>query len=188
MSDSMDTSIVSAGAQQPALHDSADSGAEVAPGGDGGASGNVEPIQMHPAMAVFEQVVENHRVIADATKSNESLIKALQKEMKKVCKKRRKPSGTPSNLMKPIPLSDDLCDFLSQDRGAKLPRGQVTSKVNNYAIKNKLKKEGNGRIIVVDRPLAKLLGLSVGDEVTIFQVPTHLKNQNHYVKEEPTPA
>lgn len=175
----MDTSLMSAGAaseQQPMLNDTADSGA--------GAAGSGEPVEIHPAMAVFEQVVENHRIIAEATKSNESLIKALRKEMKKVCKKRRKASGTPSNLMKPIALSDELCDFLSQDRGSKLTRGQVTSMVNKYASDKNLKKEGNGRIIVVDQPLAGLLGLSLGDEVQIFRVPTHLKTQNHYVKEE----
>ena len=179
MADSMDTSLMSADAsqpQQPMLNDTADSVAAATGGG--------EPVDLHPAMAIFEQVVENHRVIAEATKSNESLIKALRKEMKKVCKKRRKSSGTPSNLMKPISLSDELCDFLGKDRGSKLTRGQVTSMVNTYASHKNLKKEGNGRIIVLDQPLAGLLGLTLGDEVQIFRVPTHLKTQNHYIKEQ----
>lgn len=179
MADSMDTSLLTADSpsQPPLLNDTADSGAAAATGGG-------EPIEVHPAMAVFEQIVDNHRIIAEATKANESLIKALRKEMKKVCKKRRKSSGTPSNLMKPIPLSDELCDFLGKDRGSKFTRGQVTSMVNAYAKNNNLKKDDNGRIIVLDQPLAGLLGLSLGEEVQIFRVPTHLKNQNHYIKEE----
>lgn len=170
MADSMDTSVISAGAPP---EDTAQSAGE-----------STAPVEVHPAMAIFEQMVENHRIIAEATKSNEALIKAMRKEMKKVCKRRRKASGAPSNLMKPIALSDDLCDFLGRDRGSRLTRGQVTSLVNAYATDKSLKKEGNGRIIVLDAPLAALLGLAAGDEVQIFRVPTHLKTQNHYVKEE----
>lgn len=172
----MDTSLVSADAQthqKPILSDTADSSAGVAPGDD-----------VHPAIAIFEQMAENNRIASEAAKANESLSKALRKELKKTCKKRRKPSGTPSNLTKPIPLSDELCDFLKQERGTRLPRGQVTSMVNKYATDHDLKKEGNGRIIVVDGALAGLLGLALGDEVQIFRVPTHLKTQNHYIKEE----
>jgi hypothetical protein len=137
------------------------------------------------AVSMFEQIAENHRVIAEATKSNEALIKGLRKELKKICKRRRRAaSGSPSNLMKPIALSDALCDFLEKPRGCKLTRGQVTSMVNTYASNNGLKKAGNGRVIVLNGPLGDLLGLPPGEEVQIFRVPTHLKIQNHYLKEE----
>lgn len=143
--------------------------------------------EAHPVMEKFEQLVEAHRAIADQAKSMEATLKTLRKDMKKLCKKRRKPSGTPSNLMKPIPLSDELCEFLGQPRGSKLTRGQVTSMVNEYAKTNNLKKPDNGRIILIDQPLATLLGLTSGAEVQIFKVPTHLKDRNHYINDKETP-
>ena len=137
----------------------------------------------HPAMEKFEQLVEAHRAITEQVKAMASAIKSLSKDMRKLCKKRRKPSGTPSNLTKPIPLSDELCAFLRRDRGTRLSRGQVTSLVNEYANSNGLKDPGNGRVIVLDQPLAALLGLSAGEQVQIFSVPTHLKARGHYLKD-----
>lgn len=149
---------------------------------DTATSGGQPEVETHPAMDKFEQLVEAHKIISEQAKTMDSVIKALRKDMKKICKKRRKSSGTPSNLMKPVALSDELCRFLGQEVGCKMTRGQVTSLVNEYAKTNNLKNPDNRRFIILDQPLAGLLGLSEGEEVQIFRVPTYLKNRNHYIK------
>lgn len=151
---------------------------------NGDTAASAPEVELHPAMEKFEQLVEAHKAISEQAKAMDSVIKSLRKDLKKVCKKRRKASGTPSNLMKPISLSDELCRFLGKDTGSKMTRGQVTSLVNEYAKDKELKNPDNRRIIILDQPLAALLGLSQGEEVQIFRVPTHLKTQGHYVKEE----
>ena len=139
---------------------------------------------VHPAVATFERVAETHRQILELAKTMEASIKTLRKELKKSCKKRRRTTGAPSNLMKPVKLSDELCDFLETERGTLMTRGRVTSLINSYATEKGLKKPENKRIIVVDKALAALLGVELSEEVQIFRVPKHLKLRNHYIKAE----
>ena len=136
----------------------------------------------HPAMEILGHIQDAHKEILDRAKAVDVLYKSLRKEMKKVCKKRRRASGAPSNLMRPIELSAELSAFLGKEPGCMMTRGQVTSAINNYATSKSIKKQNNGRVIILDLPLAALLGLVVGTEVQIFHVQTHLKTQNHYVK------
>jgi chromatin remodeling complex protein RSC6 len=136
----------------------------------------------HPAMQLLTQMHDAHRELIDRAKVVDGMYKSLRKEMKRVCKKRRRTSGAPSNLMRPIELSAELSAFLGHGPGCKMTRGQVTSAINNYATTNSLKKQNNGRVIIVNPPLAALLGLEVGTEVQIFHVQTHLKARNHYLK------
>lgn len=145
-------------------------------------AGAVEAAE-HPAMELLNSIQSANKEVADRAKATDGMLKALRKDMKKLCKKRRRASGAPSNLMRPIELSPELCSFLGKDAGSKMTRGQVTSAINNYATEKNIKKQHNGRVIVVDPPLAGLLGLAVGEEVQIFHVQTHLKTKNHYVKD-----
>lgn len=127
--------------------------------------------------------------VLEKVKIMQATLKAItkDKDLKKMCKKRKKMSGAPSNLMKPIRISDELCSFLGIDAGARVTRGQVTSMINNYACSHQLKKQGNGRVIVIDAGLSTLLGLAVGDEVGVFNLPSHLKKRNHYLAEDASP-
>lgn len=134
----------------------------------------------NPTMLAFEELHANMKTFLDSAKTMETEMRGLKKQLKKALKKRRRTSGTPSNLMKPVKLGDALCKFLGKDKGTEMTRGAVTSAVNKYAIEAGIKKEGNGRIIVVNKPLGKLLGLGEGEEVQIFHVQTYLKKMNHY--------
>ena len=146
---------------------------------DTAATAAAEP---HPAAAKFAAIGEKLSELEGLAKAATALHRQLGKDMKKLCKKRRKSPGTPSNLMKPVALSPELCKFMGQPAGSSMTRGQVTKLINDYANGKSLKKPGNGRVIILDAPLASLLGLSKGNEVKHFSVQTHLKARNHYLK------
>lgn len=141
---------------------------------------------VHPMLEKLEQLALAATEVIEKAKIMQATIKSLakDKDVKKVCKKRKKAPGAPSNLMKPIRISDELCSFLGLDAGTRITRGQVTSLINSYASSKQLKKQGNGRVIVVDAGLSSLLGLPVGEEVGVFNLPSHLKKRDHYILDE----
>lgn len=135
--------------------------------------------ECHPTMAKFESVAKHVRELSELGKTLEACIRSLGKDMKKICKKRRKTNGSPSNLLKPIAISNDLADIFGKPRGTLMPRGHITSAMNKYAIDNGIKKPGDGRIIVVNEVLSKILNLPVGSDIRIFKVAGQLAVSGH---------
>ena len=122
-------------------------------------------------------------ILAAKQKETSAAVKemeALLKKIKKTTKRRRNTGKQVTNLMHPVNMSDELCEFLELDHGSAMSRGKITSLLNDYAKKNEMKKEGNGRIIVVDDKLGKLLGMDAKQEVQVIQLQTFLKNKSHF--------
>jgi len=90
------------------------------------------------------------------------------------------PSELPSGFMKQTLISDELAIFLGESAGTKMSRYDVSKKMNTYINDNGLKASENGRKINPDEKLRKLLGISIDDELTYFNLQKYMKH--HFIK------
>ena len=111
------------------------------------------------------------------------LEKTISREIKAAQKGRRRRSPNarqPSGFRKPAHITDDLAIFLGKERGAEMARTDVSKEIHKYIKDHKLQDSGNGRNIVPDAALAKLLGVKKDDKLTYFNLQKFLKI--HFLK------
>jgi len=104
-----------------------------------------------------------------------TLEKNVSKELRvldKINAKKNKNKGNraPSGFVKPTKISNELADFLGRDRGCLMARTDVTKQMTAYIRKNSLQDKDNGRIILPDPKLKKLLKLADTDALTYFNL------------------
>jgi chromatin remodeling complex protein RSC6 len=107
---------------------------------------------------------------------SEREIRAAQKAGRKRKNTNRKPSG----FVKPTLISTELASFLGKPKGTEMARTEVTREINQYIRENNLKDPENGRRILADSKLRKLLKLGKGDELTYFNLQRYIKH--HFAK------
>ncbi len=95
--------------------------------------------------------------------------KQVTREMRildKMNARRNKNKGNraPSGFVKPTKISDDLAAFLGKDSGTLMARTDVTKQITAYVRANGLQDKTNGRLILADEKLKKLLNY---DEKTV---------------------
>lgn len=105
--------------------------------------------------------------------------KSVSKEMKqldKVYSKKKKNKGTraPSGFVKPTKISDELAKFLSKESGVMMARTDVTKEMTSYIRENKLQDKDNGRKIIPDEKLSKLLNIDSSIELTYFNLQKYM--------------
>jgi chromatin remodeling complex protein RSC6 len=90
-------------------------------------------------------------------------------------KKRRKNiNRQPSGFVKPTLISNELAAFLGKSAGSEMARTEVTREINAYIRDNKLQDKANGRRILPDAKLKKLLKLKDSDELTYFNLQRYM--------------
>ena len=116
-------------------------------------------------------------------------VRALQKradrELKqahKASKKRARRTGNraPSGFVKPTKISSELASFLGKPKGTEMARTEVTREINSYIRAHKLQDPANGRRILADAKLRKLLKLKKDDELTYFNLQRYMSP--HFAK------
>jgi chromatin remodeling complex protein RSC6 len=105
-------------------------------------------------------------------------VKAAQKANAK--KKRRQGTRTPSGFVKPTLISAELAKFLDKPDGTLMARTEVTKQINCYIKAHKLQDPKNGRIILPDATLGKLLKITKGEELTFFNLQKYMSP--HFAK------
>ena len=96
--------------------------------------------------------------------------KAAVKEVKK----RKMSNRAPSGFLKPTAISNELADFVGKPYGSEMARREVTLFLNQYIREHNLQNPQNGRIILADEKLRKLLKLEPTTELTYFNLQTHM--------------
>jgi chromatin remodeling complex protein RSC6 len=113
-----------------------------------------------------------------------ALEKVVSKELKAAQKasRKRKTSGNrqPSGFIKPTLISNELAEFLGKPHGSELARTEVSREINAYIRNNLLQDKTNGRKIIPDAKLGKLLQMNKDDELTFFNLQRYMKH--HFVK------
>ena len=120
-------------------------------------------------------------------------VTALTKLVRKIRTHQEDPTGekvkerTKNNgFNRPMKISADLKEFLGIEEDT-MSRSAVTRKINEYVKTNGLKHPDNGRILILDEKLTKLLKPPEGVQVTYLNVQKYLSP--HYTKiEEPQEA
>ena len=147
-----------------------------------------------PEVAVLESVTKLQEfgakiqqltgIIAALKQDFKTLDKVVNREVKTLQKnsKKRKPNGNrqPSGFVKPTLISKDLAKFLGKENGVEMARTEVSKEINQYIRTNSLQDKDNGRIILADAKLKKLLNLNDTDELTYFNLQRYMKH--HFIK------
>lgn len=140
----------------------------------------VEETSVIETFGVFSKKLQSW--LAEGTalrKEFAALEKATSRELKaakKASGKRKAKSGnrSPSGFIKPTLVSDELASFLGKPKGAEMARTDVTREINKYIRAHNLQDKENGRRIIPDAALAKLLKLNKSDELTYFNLQRYM--------------
>lgn len=90
-------------------------------------------------------------------------------------KNKNKGNRAPSGFVKPTKISDELATFLGKEPGTLMARTDVTKQITAYIRSNSLQDKANGRLILADEKLKKLLNY---DEKTVADPSQHLSYFN----------
>ena len=134
---------------------------------------------------VLGQLTSLRSQLTNITGQVRALQKRADRELRaahKANKKRSTKSGTraPSGFVKPTNISKELAAFLGKEHGTEMARTQVTREINTYIRAHKLQDPKNGRRILADAKLRKLLKLSKEDELTYFNLQRYMSP--HFAK------
>ena len=113
-----------------------------------------------------------------------ALSKRTDRELKQASKqgrkKRKSGNRAPSGFVKPTKISLELAGFLGKPKGTEMARTEVTREINSYIRAHKLQDPKNGRRILADAKLRKLLKLKKDDELTYFNLQRYMSP--HFAK------
>lgn len=102
------------------------------------------------------------------------LSKRTDRELKAARKAGRKKKRTgnrqPSGFVKPTKISNELALFLGKPKDSEMARTDVTREINKYIRAHNLQDPKNGRHILADAKLKKLLKLKKDDDLTYFNL------------------
>ena len=140
----------------------------------------------------LEVIAQLKRNVDDAVRKLTNELKILKKQVAKDMKSRAKGRGARaarqskdgaqrplSGFTAPTNLSEELCKFLGKPAGTMMARTEVTKELNQYIKANKL---NNGRDIMPNTELAKLLRSKNTDTVTYFNLQRFMKP--HFAKKD----
>lgn len=114
-------------------------------------------------------------------------LRELKAALKQCRKGKRKASNRkPSGFVKPTEISSQLATFLGKPIGTAMARTEVTKEINAYIREHKLQDPKNGRHILPNTPLKKLLNLAKTDELTYFNLQRFMSP--HFAKGGSAPA
>jgi chromatin remodeling complex protein RSC6 len=113
-------------------------------------------------------------------KRSDRELKIAQKASKKA--KRKVGNRAPSGFVKPTKISLELATFLGKEKGTEMARTEVTREINGYIRLHNLQDPKNGRIILADESLRKLLKLGDKDELTYFNLQRYMSP--HFAKKD----
>ena len=127
--------------------------------------------------ALRSQLTSVTSQVRQLSKKTERELKVAQKNGRK---KRKTGNRAPSGFVKPTKISSELATFLGKDKGTEMARTSVTREINAYIRENKLQDPENGRRILADAKLRKLLKLKKDDELTYFNLQRYMSP--HFAK------
>ena len=149
----------------------------------------VEVVVAPPTMgdqftALLAQLSALRSQLTSVTTQVRALSKRADRELKQAQKqgrkKRKSGNRAPSGFVKPTKISVELAAFLGKDKGTEMARTEVTREINSYIRAHKLQDPKNGRRILADAKLRKLLKLKKDDELTYFNLQRYMSP--HFAK------
>ena len=158
-----------------------------AAGDDANATDEVNPVST--VLDSFGVFMTKLQAVTSQISSLKTEFRALErqvgKEMRAAVKasmkhKRKTGNRAPSGFVKPTLISNELADFLGKPKGTEMARTEVTREINSYIRNHKLQDKDNGRKIIPDTKLNKLLKIKKGEELTYFNLQKYMSP--HFAK------
>ena len=132
-------------------------------------------------LSVFRtQITAFQQQIRDVEKGVDKKLRQAEK----LNKKRRRKSTKPSGFALPAVISEELCTFMSKEKGTLVARTDVTRYIINYIKGQKLQNPENGQIINPDNALKKLLEVGDDDNLTYFNLQKFMNRHFHKMPKE----
>ena len=144
---------------------------------------------VHSLSDCFSELLGQLQALRSQLTSVTGQVRALQKradrELRnahKASKKRARRTGNraPSGFVKPTKISTELANFLGKPKGTEMARTEVTREINGYIRAHSLQDPKNGRRILADAKLRKLLKLKKDDELTYSNLQRYMSP--HFAK------
>lgn len=138
----------------------------------------------------FNELMTEFTAVRTQLTSLTSRLRVLQKRSdrelraaQKASQKRRRKTGnrSPSGFVKPTLISSELAAFLKKPKGTEMARTEVTREINSYIREHSLQDPKNGRRILPDAKLRKLLNVAKSDELTYFNLQRYMSP--HFAKD-----
>ena len=140
--------------------------------------------------ALLAQLSALRSQLTTVTSQVRALSKRADRELKQAQKagrkKRKSGNRAPSGFVKPTKISVELATFLGKAKGTEMARTEVTREINSYIRAHKLQDPKNGRRILADAKLRKLLKLKKEDELTYFNLQRYMSP--HFAKASKAPS
>lgn len=130
--------------------------------------------KLHQLSALFSKVKTDYKVL------EKDVVRQLKNAQKSSRRKKSSGNRQPSGFVKPTLISDELAQFLNKVSGTEMARTDVSKEINAYIRTNSLQDKTNGRRIIADTKLARLLKLGPNDELTYFNLQRYMKH--HFIK------
>ena len=158
--------------------------APAAPAKEVAPAASEDPTLQDQFTALLAQLSALRSQLTSVTGQVRTLSKRTERELKaahKAGKKKRKTGNrAPSGFVKPTKISSELANFLGKAKGTEIARTSVTREINSYIREHKLQDPKNGRRILADAKLRKLLKLKKDDELTYFNLQRYMSP--HFAK------
>jgi len=135
--------------------------------------------------AKLQQLVGLFSTVKNDFKTLEKTVSREMKNAQKASSKKRRQNSNraPSGFVKPTKISNELAAFLGKEVGSEMARTTVSKEINAYIRANNLQDKTNGRLIIPDNKLKKLLNVSDSDQLSYFNLQKFMKH--HFIKSEP---
>jgi chromatin remodeling complex protein RSC6 len=147
----------------------------------------VPPTLQDQFTGLLAQLTALRSQLTSVTSQVRALSKRSERELKLAEKNSKKSKGKgnrkPSGFVKPTRISVELANFLGKPKGTEMARTEVTREINQYIKSNDLQDKKNGRRILADTKLRKLLKLNKNDELTYFNLQKYMSP--HFAKQKP---
>lgn len=129
--------------------------------------------------ALLTKFTTLHSEFGSTKKEMVEVGKLIAKEMKQArklvaAKMKRAGNRAPAGFIKPTLISDELAKFLGKPSGEMMPRTAVTKEITSYIKAHSLQDPANGRTILPDAALAKLLKIKKDDTLTYFNLQRYM--------------
>jgi chromatin remodeling complex protein RSC6 len=116
------------------------------------------------------------RVVQTKLKAVEKDEQKMRKEVEKIKDTQKKKRVRQTGFVQPAEVSDEMCDLLCIPRGTQKARMEVLRLIYAYIKQHKLQDPSNGRTIIPNEELARVLKWTPDQALTYFNIQTYLKH------------
>ena len=131
-------------------------------------------------MATIETLSNDIASLRNEVKNLAKLVRKIRSHQEDPSGEKQKARTKNNGFNRKMEITDSLKEFMGLDADGVVSRSDVTRYINKYIKDNDLKHPDNGRVIVMDEKLTKLLSPPDGEQVTFLNMQRYINP--HYVK------